>query len=105
VVRHQTTLGKGAALQTGMRRLAERNFARVLTMDGDGQHLPGEIPSLLAASDADPGALVIGERVIDPGAVAPLRVFGNRFAHRWVESGLGAGATRPPVGIPRLSAA
>jgi len=39
VVSHPRNRGKGAALQTGMRWLAERRFARVLTMDGDGQHL------------------------------------------------------------------
>lgn len=35
---HEVNLGKGAALHTGMRLLAQRDFTHVLTMDGDGQH-------------------------------------------------------------------
>ena len=89
VVRHDATQGKGAALQTGMRLLAERGFARVLTMDGDGQHLSDQIPVLLAASDAEPTALVIGVRQVDPSLVTPMRGFGNRFANRWVEIACG----------------
>ena len=89
VVSHPRNRGKGAALQTGMRWLAERRFARVLTMDGDGQHLADEIPQLLAASDADPRALIVGARQFDPSGVAPIRLFGNRFANRWVEIACG----------------
>jgi glycosyltransferase involved in cell wall biosynthesis len=89
VLLHQSNLGKGAALQSGMRRLAERGFARVLTMDGDGQHLADQITPLLEESDRDPRALVIGARRIEPGTVAPIKVFGNRFANRWVEIACG----------------
>jgi glycosyltransferase involved in cell wall biosynthesis len=85
VVRHATTLGKGAALQTGMRLLAERGVMHVLTMDGDGQHLADQIPVLLDTAGAEPHALVIGVRQIAPGTVTPARLFGNRFANRWVE--------------------
>jgi glycosyltransferase involved in cell wall biosynthesis len=89
VMRHEHNLGKGAALQNGMRALLERGMLRALTMDGDGQHLPAQIPPLLAASDAQPEAIVIGARKVDPGSVAPMRVFGNRFANRWVEIACG----------------
>jgi glycosyltransferase involved in cell wall biosynthesis len=84
VLRHERNLGKGAALLAGMRRLAERGFARALTMDADGQHLSEQIPILLQVSSGDPQALVIGARRIEPGTVAPLKLFGNRFADRWV---------------------
>lgn len=89
VVSHQKIRGKGAALETGMRWLAARGTARVVTMDGDGQHLSEEIPALLAASEAAPQALLIGARQRDPQLVAPLRSFGNRFADRWVEIACG----------------
>ncbi len=85
VVRHAAPRGKGAALQAGMARLAERGVGHVLTMDGDGQHLCEEIPPLLEASRREPQALVIGARQIEPGTVAPMKLFGNRFANRWVE--------------------
>jgi glycosyltransferase involved in cell wall biosynthesis len=85
VVRHDRNLGKGAALQNGMSVLLERGVERAVTMDGDGQHLPQEIPALLAASDAEREALVIGARRVDAASVSPARIFGNRFANRWVE--------------------
>ncbi len=89
VVCHQTTCGKGAALQTGMRLLAQRGCTHVLTMDGDGQHLSEEIAVLRRASDAEPQALIIGVRQVEPGLVTPMRQFGNRFANRWVEIACG----------------
>ena len=42
--------GKGAALRTAFDILFARGFAGVVTLDADGQHLPEEIPRLLAAA-------------------------------------------------------
>lgn len=82
--------GKGVALRRGMERLAARGVERAVAMDGDGQHLPEQIPVLLEAADACPGALVIGERVLAGADVPGMRLFGNRFANRWVEIASGA---------------
>ena len=90
VVRHAANRGKGAALRTGMRILHERGATHALTMDGDGQHLASELPALLRAAASDPNALVLGARRNDPGSLAPIRVFGNRFANRWVRIACGA---------------
>lgn len=61
VLRHDENRGKGAALQTGFRYWLEHDVAGVVTLDADGQHLPEEIPKLLA--EADNGAdLVLGVR-------------------------------------------
>src|SRR5574337_265015 len=89
VVRHSTTGGKGAALVTGLRALAEGGIEHAVTMDADGQHLAQEIPALLRAARDDPQAIVIGVRQIPPGATTPMRLFGNRFANRWVEIACG----------------
>jgi len=89
VLQHATNQGKGAALDTGMRLLAGRGVTRAVTMDGDGQHLPEEIPLLVQASDPEPAALVIGVRQVDPQLLSRARSFGNRFANRWVEIACG----------------
>jgi len=89
VVQHSRNRGKGAALLTGMRVLAERGFTHALTMDGDGQHLPREIPTLLATASADPAAIVIGVRRRGDQAVAGINIFGNRFANLCVRSAAG----------------
>lgn len=83
VIRHPVNRGKGAALLTGLRHLERSGATHALTLDADGQHLPEEAPVLLAASRAEPGALVIGSRQVDSD-VAPLKRFGNRFADAWV---------------------
>ena len=90
VVRHAANRGKGAALRTGMGALLARGATHALTLDGDGQHLPDDIPVLLRAAAADPTALVLGARQHPPGSLAKIRAFGNRFANRWVEIACGA---------------
>jgi len=90
VLRHATNRGKGAALRTGMQALVASGATHVLTLDGDGQHLPDEIPLLLRAAAEEPSALVLGARQHPPGSLAKIRAFGNRFANRWVEIACGA---------------
>jgi flavin-dependent dehydrogenase len=68
VVRSSGRRGKGAALRVGFAEALFRGAQRVVTLDGDGQHDPDDIPRLLATSAADPRALVIGSRLTDDGA-------------------------------------
>ncbi|HYM83346.1 MAG TPA: glycosyltransferase family 2 protein [Candidatus Dormibacteraeota bacterium] len=54
--------GKGAALRAGFRAALERGAGAVVTLDGDGQHDPVEIPRFLAAYDDGRPDLVVGVR-------------------------------------------
>lgn len=84
VLRQRPNQGKGAALQAGFRRALERGYRGVLTLDGDGQHDPREIPSFLAARAAGDPALVVGYR--DFQAMPPVRRIANtlgRWTLRW----------------------
>ena len=67
VVRHARRLGKGEALRTGFAAARARGASHVVTMDGDGQHDPGDLPSMLETVQAHPGALVIGRRTRGAG--------------------------------------
>jgi glycosyltransferase involved in cell wall biosynthesis len=89
VVRHAVNRGKGAALVTGMRSLTSRGYGHAVTMDGDGQHLPREIPTLLAEAHRDPSAIVIGVRRRGEQEVAGINLFGNRFANLCVQRAAG----------------
>jgi glycosyltransferase involved in cell wall biosynthesis len=89
VVSHGENRGKGAALATGLSWMEARGVKRVLTMDGDGQHLSNQIPVLLGAAEESMPTLVVGARQVDNQSVAPIKLFGNRFANRWVEIACG----------------
>ena len=80
VVVHDINKGKGAALKTGFRWIAEnRPSCRVVvTADADGQHTPDDIERVAAASGEHPGALVLGVRSFS-GKV-PFR---SRFGNWW----------------------
>ena len=72
--------GKGAALGAAFAILFSRGFAGVVTIDADGQHLPEEIPRLLAAA---PGAdLVLGTRDHLFAEMGTLRRLSNRLSSR-----------------------
>jgi glycosyltransferase involved in cell wall biosynthesis len=88
VLSHGGNLGKGSALRSGLRLLAERGISHAISLDGDGQHLPTEIPGLVAGSRAHPAALVLGQRPADREAAAINR-FGNDFANLWVRIATG----------------
>jgi glycosyltransferase involved in cell wall biosynthesis len=80
VIRQVPNQGKGAALRAGFRRALDEGWDAVLTLDGDGQHDPDEIPRFLAAFSAD-GArgprpeLIIGRR--DFARMPPVRRLSN----------------------------
>jgi flavin-dependent dehydrogenase/glycosyltransferase involved in cell wall biosynthesis len=75
VLRVASRRGKGEALREGFAEALSRGAERVLTLDGDGQHDPDDIPRLLAASADLPRALVIGGRLADGGAsMEPARL-------------------------------
>lgn len=65
LIRHPTRHGKGEALRSGFREALRQGYEAVLTMDGDGQHLAGDIPRLLAAAQRYPRHIVIGARLLD----------------------------------------
>jgi len=65
VLRQTPNRGKGAALRVGFRRALDEGYDAVLTLDGDGQHDPAEIPRFLRAYDARPADLIIGARTFN----------------------------------------
>lgn len=82
VLRHGTSQGKGAALATGWAWAQARTFTWALMLDGDGQHVPADIPALLAA--AEPAALVLGNRMDQSSAMPWLRRAANQWLSRRV---------------------
>jgi len=64
VIKHKTRQGAGGATKTAF-EAAKRSYADILvTLDGDGQHNPDEIPQLLAPILNEEADLVIGSRFL-----------------------------------------
>jgi glycosyltransferase involved in cell wall biosynthesis len=79
VVHHADNRGRGAALRTAYRRAAERGFSHLVQLDADGQHASADIPRMLDAASAAPGALVLGAPVFDE--TAPWhRLYGRKLS-------------------------
>jgi glycosyltransferase involved in cell wall biosynthesis len=84
VISNPVNLGKGASLWRGFAAALAEGADAVVTLDGDAQHRPEDIPRLVQAWQAQPGRILIGARLWDRGEVPPLRYFANRFANFWV---------------------
>jgi glycosyltransferase involved in cell wall biosynthesis len=77
-ISHDVNLGKGAALQTGFTRLLDKGYARILTMDADGQHAVTDIPLFIERARCNPeSGLVIGNRTMKIGAMPVARIISN----------------------------
>ncbi len=64
VARLSQNLGIGGAVQTGIKYAARNNFDFCIQIDGDGQHDPREIETLLNAYRLQPNNIIIGSRFI-----------------------------------------
>jgi len=97
VISHPSNRGKGAALATAFRDLFGRGFEGVITLDADGQHLPGEIPKLLeAATDAD---LVLGIRDHLFADMSSVRRLSNRLSSKAISFAAGERLTDIQTGF------
>lgn len=75
---NERNLGKGASLVRGFEYAATQGYDAVLTMDGDGQHLPADIPLFLEAAKR-PFGIIIGNRMTKVGNMPYVRVITNSF--------------------------
>ena len=88
VLRQRPNQGKGAALRAGFAAALEAGRPAVVTLDGDGQHDPDELPVFVAAFAADPAVeLVIGRR--DFGRMPPARRLANALGTLALSASLG----------------
>jgi glycosyltransferase involved in cell wall biosynthesis len=80
VVKHEKNSGKGAAIKTGLRALlARQEIEYILILDGDGQHLPEEIPNFLTTANATGAPMIVGNRMGDVRTMPFVRKCTNRF--------------------------
>lgn len=77
VIKHKKNLGKGAALRTLFDFAKNENFDAMVTIDGDGQFSPEEIPKLIAPIIDNKMDIVIGYRS-NRDEIPSYRKIGNK---------------------------
>ena len=78
--RHSSNLGKGAALRTALRLLAESGFDYMLTLDADGQHEPADIPPFLKLARSGDDIFAVGCRDFTGQPVPRGSRFGRKLS-------------------------
>jgi len=75
--------GKGVALKRGFAEARRLGYDAVITLDGDGQHYPEDIPTLLEAHASNPRAIIVGSRDLNQKNMNASSNFANRFSNFW----------------------
>ncbi|MBW9258254.1 MAG: glycosyltransferase family 2 protein [Candidatus Thiodiazotropha sp. (ex. Lucinisca nassula)] len=99
LLRHEQNQGKATALQSGFDHAIKLNAQMIITLDGDGQHNPAEIPRLISAAQANPNSIIIAARLKQRHNAPKLRLFANRFADFWVSWAAGYPVTDSQSGF------
>jgi 1-acyl-sn-glycerol-3-phosphate acyltransferase len=83
LVDYEKNRGKGYALKCGFERALQMGFAYAITLDADGQHYPHDIQHFLKANQEHPGALIIGNRMLEGVDRSKGSSFANQFSNFW----------------------
>jgi len=84
LLRNERNLGKGGSLWRGMEHALALGADGVVTLDGDGQHAPEDLPRLVRVAREHPDDLVIGARLLGREAAPRARRVANRVADFFV---------------------
>lgn len=74
--------GKASALRTGIAFARDRKFTHIITLDGDGQHSPEDIPIIIRVAKETGADLIIGARFFDRARMPRPRYFSNVIGSR-----------------------
>ncbi len=86
VLRNPDNEGKGASLLRGFHYALNKDFDAVITMDGDGQHLPSEIPYFTRLAQYSNSGILIGNRMLKRKDMPLVRVLTNQFMSWFISS-------------------
>jgi len=71
IINHKKNCGYGAAIITLFEEARNQNAEIMITLDGDGQHNPEQIPNLISALTENNVDVVIGSRFLDKSTNSP----------------------------------
>jgi glycosyltransferase involved in cell wall biosynthesis len=104
VVRHPRNLGKAAALNTGICEARARHPEAIVVIDGDGQHLPEQLPIVACPVLEGRADIVVGSRYLQKGCRVPrARLIGHRFFNLLTRSASGVAVSDSQSGYRAFS--
>ncbi len=80
-LRHRLNRGKGAATKTGIEAAKLRDADIIVTVDGDGQHNPGDIARLIAPIEQSHCDVVLGTRLKNPKGMPWYKILANKVGN------------------------
>lgn len=89
VVRHRKNRGIGPTRSTIARRSLELNADVLVTLDGDGQHDPNDIPKVVDPILKDEADICVGCRILNKGHMPVYRRFGLRILNKAISLAVG----------------
>ena len=85
LLKNTKNMGKAASLWLGFLHAMQVGAKAVITIDGDGQHAPEDIPTVLAVANQWEDSLILGTRTRkDWRSSLSIRVGANRVADFWI---------------------
>ncbi len=89
VVRLERNRGKGAAVKAGIALAVDLGCGWGMTMDGDGQHRPDDMPTFLRCAEETQAELIVGDRLHNAQAMPWLRRTVNQWMSRRISNRAG----------------
>lgn len=84
VLTNEENQGKAGSLWRGIHYALQTSSQAVITLDGDGQHRPEDIPQMLQKAEKYPNQIIIAARDMAHAHVPRHRRNANRVANFWI---------------------
>lgn len=79
VLVNEINLGKGSSLRRAFEMMKTKDYDAIVTMDGDGQHLPSDIEQFLKAYVQRKPGIIVGNRMLRAKGMPLLRWLTNKI--------------------------
>ncbi|HED34920.1 MAG TPA: glycosyltransferase family 2 protein [Gammaproteobacteria bacterium] len=84
LIKNRQNSGKAATLWAGIQAARRHSIKYIVSLDGDAQHAPEDIPKLLTEARLKPAHIIIGARLADKASIPAKRYYANRTANFWL---------------------
>lgn len=99
VITHKNNMGKGAAIKTGFKYALTKGYHYIVTLDGDGQHNPEEIPVVVGSILNNGHDISLGIRAGERTEMPGWRKIGKRVLDYSTSLGNGGFVTDSQCGF------